>query len=591
MTDKIMFESVLDGRYTIRFKIKRGFLRESFRIKSGDGKNYFFKLIDIAKTDPSEFTSEVELREFELLRSIEHPSVAKYVESGTLSRKRKDFAYLVCEFISGESLAQLLDRDNVLDPYSIIQISMDVLEALGYLHGLSEPVYHNAIEPDNIMLDLSSGSIRGRLCGFGFASRKGQAKATIRLSPGGTMYHSNDLLRCEPVPGSDLFSLGVVIFRALYGMDPWSEELLGDESDLPLIQKLVEVRKKPLKIPNVFAQNVQGSDGLTDIIKRALSPNPDLQFKSAAEFSQALLLEKQSIVSKFRERETGSPGLLTKPKHTGKGFSEVAGMQFIKDLLLNDVLQILNDQEGARQYGISIPNGILFYGPPGCGKTFIAEKFAEEASYNYVFIRSSDLASIYIHGSQQKIGALFKEAREKKPSIICFDELDALVQHRDEINNASMSGEVNEFLTQLNNCGKDGILVIGTTNRPDLIDPAVLRKGRIDKIIYIPPPDLEARLGLFRILLAGKPVDTDIDLSELAGSTEGRVCSDIDFIVSEAARIAYKGKRKISMESLCTIIKSTNSSLTPEQDEFYEKMKGNYEGACGKLRSQIGFKL
>lgn len=590
MTDKIMFESILDGRYTIRFKIKRGALRESFRIKASDGKNYFFKLVDIGKTDPSEFTSEGELREFELLRYIEHPAVAKYVESGTLSRKKKEFAYLVCEFISGESLSQLLDRDNVLDPYSIIQISMDVLEALAYLHRLSEPVYHNAIEPDNIMLDLSSGSIRGRLCGFGFASRAGQNKATIRYNPGIAVYLSNELLRNEPCPGGDLFSLGVVIFRALYGVDPWSVDLLGEESDLPLSLKLEEARKKPLKIPNVNAVNISVSDGLTNIIKRALSLNEEEQFGSADEFFQALLEEKQGMVRKFREREAGSPGLLEKPEHKGKGFTDVAGMQFIKDLLLYDVLQILNDREGARQYGISIPNGILLYGPPGCGKTFIAEKFAEEASYNYVFIRSSDLASIYIHGSQQKIGALFKEAREKSPSIICFDELDALVQNRDDINNASMSGEVNEFLSQLNNCGKDGILVIGTTNRPDLIDPAVLRKGRIDKMIYVPPPDLDARLGLFRILLAGKPVEPEIDLQKLADETEGRVCSDIDFIVSEAARIAYNGRNMISMSSLCAIISNTDSSLTSEQAEYYEKVKKTYEGPFKHKKNPIGFK-
>ncbi len=591
MSDKTMFESILDGRYTIRFKIKSGALRESLRIKDCNGKNFFCKLIDVSRTDSSEYTSNGELREFELLRSIEHPAIVKYVESGILCRKRREFAYLICDYISGESLAQLLERDNTLGTYNLIQICLDVLDALVYLHGLSMPVYHNAIEPDNIMLDLSSGLMRGLLCGFGYTSRKGQDKDSIRHSLDKPAFLSNDLLNNDPTPGSDLFSMGVVIYRALYGMDPWSEDLLNEEIDLPLNRKWEEARKKPLRIPNVNSNNILISDGLENIIKRALSHHKGEQFSSAREFSQALLSEKQSIINKYRERDAGASGLLSKPEHTGNGFADVAGMQFVKDLLLNDVLQILNDREGARQYGISIPNGVLLYGPPGCGKTFIAEKFAEEASYNHVFIRSSDLASIYVHGSQQKIGALFKEAREKKPSIICFDELDALVQNRDEIINASMSGEVNEFLTQLNNCGKNGILVIGTTNRPDLIDPAVLRKGRIDKLIYVPPPDLSARLGLFRMLLEGKPADSDIDLSELAEVTAGMVCSDIDFIVSEAARIAYNGKRKISMASLCNIIKSTNSSLTPEQIEFYEKMKENYEGPWGKLRSQIGFKL
>ena len=585
-----MFETILDGRYTIRFKIKSGEQRESFRIKDSEGKNFFCKLIDISKADPHEYNSDGELREFQLLSSLEHPAIIKQVESGTLLRKRKEFAYLVCEYVSGETLAQLLDRDNILDTFSIIQVSLDVLEALAYLHGLSDPVYHNAIEPDNVMLDLSSGSMRGMLCGFGYASKASQDTSTIRHSLDRPVYLSNDLLNNEPNPGSDLFSLGVVIFRALYGVDPWSEDMLSEDSDLSLSRKLEKVRKKPLRIPNMNSNNILVSDGLVNIIKKTLSPHAKEQFCSANEFSQALLDEKQSLVKKFRERESVTPGLLSKPVRTGNGFADVAGMQFIKDILLNDVLQILNDSEGAEQYGISIPNGILLYGPPGCGKTFIAEKFAEEASYNYVFVRTSDMASIYIHGSQQKIGALFKEAREKKPSIICFDELDALVQNRDDVNNASMSGEVNEFLTQLNNCGKDGILVIGTTNRPDLIDPAVLRKGRIDKMIYVPPPDLEARLGLFRILLEGKPMEPGIDHQKLAEDTEGWVCSDIDFIVSEAARIAYNSKSKISMLSLCKVITNTNSSLTDDQAQYYKKVKNTYEGSLKTKKTTIGFR-
>ena len=113
--------------------------------------------------------------------------------------------------------------------------------------------------------------------------------------------------------------------------------------------------------------------------------------------------------------------------------------------------------------------------------------------HNFLMVKTSDLASIYIHGSQEKIGSLFKQAQEKAPSVLCFDEFDALVPNRSNIDNTSMSGEVNEFLSQLNNCSKKGIFVIATSNRPDKIDPAVLRTGRIDKQIYVPLPDLDAR--------------------------------------------------------------------------------------------------
>ncbi len=584
-----MNETILKGKYTIRFKIRSGERSESYRIRDVEGKNYFCKLIDTRRTNPSDYTSTGELRELLLLRSLENNSIAKYIESGFLIRKRIRFAYLICEFVSGESLDRLLYRDGTIGTFDLIQVSLDILRALAYLHGLPTPVYHNAIEPDNIMLDLSTGSMRGVLCGFRYASQDGQDSLTLKHNPDMPMYASDALLDKKPNSKGDLFSLGVVIFKALFSVFPWSEDLLRMENDLPIKQILLDVREKPLGIPNLNFNNIPVSDGLVNIIKRALSSHED-KFDSAEEFSHSLIEEKKRILKKFNERVFGKPGIMSKQDTAGGGFADVAGMQHIKDEL-RSVMQILNDQEGARQYGISIPNGILLYGPPGCGKTFIAEKFAEETNYNYIFIRASDLASIYIHGSQQKIGALFKEAREKKPSTICFDEIDALVHNREDINNASMSGEVNEFLSQLNNCGKDGVLVIGTTNRPNLIDPAVLRKGRIDKIIYVPPPDLEARTGLFRLLLEKKPVEHDIDYNELAERTEGRVCSDIDYIVSEAARIAYSNKNKISMETLNGIISTTRSSLTAEQAEYYEKVKNTYEGSQTSQKSSIGFRF
>lgn len=168
-------------------------------------------------------------------------------------------------------------------------------------------------------------------------------------------------------------------------------------------------------------------------------------------------------------------------KGEGNGFADVAGMEELKQLLRAKVINVLQDRERALKYRLAIPNGMLLYGPPGCGKTFIAEKFAEETGFNYTVVKSSDLASIYIHGSQQMIGKLFDEARAKAPTVLCFDEFDALVPSRKESTHASMAGEVNEFLSQLNNCGKKGVFVIATSNRPDMIDPAVLRTGRIDR--------------------------------------------------------------------------------------------------------------
>jgi len=202
---------------------------------------------------------------------------------------------------------------------------------------------------------------------------------------------------------------------------------------------------------------------------------------------------------------------------------------------------------------LGFPNGILLYGPPGCGKTFIARKLAEEVEYNFIEIKPSDLASIYVHGSQEKIGNLFKNAIESAPAILFLDELDALVPKRDEAT-YHYSAEVNEFLTQLDKAGEKGVLIIGATNRINKIDNAILRTGRMDKHFYVPPPDKEARVELFKIHSQERPIDEAIEFDKLADLTESYSCSDIEFLVNEAAREALQERRNIRMKDFINVI-------------------------------------
>lgn len=264
-------------------------------------------------------------------------------------------------------------------------------------------------------------------------------------------------------------------------------------------------------------------------------------------------------------------------KPVGPGFSAVAGMEELKQRLRTDVIEILANKEEAARYGLTLPNGMLLYGPPGCGKTYIAERFAEEAAYNYQYVKSSDLASTYLHGSQEKIAELFNEARRNAPTILCFDEFDALVPKRDVINNASHSAEVNEFLSQLNNCGNDGVFVIATTNRPDKIDSAVLRSGRIDYKIYVPVPDFESRKALFQVMLKGRPSDDSIDYDRLAKNTDGYLASDIAAMVQMAAREAFRAKSDITQKLLVHAAKSMTPSLSKSQIKEYDRMRQEFE--------------
>ena len=174
----------------------------------------------------------------------------------------------------------------------------------------------------------------------------------------------------------------------------------------------------------------------------------------------------------------------------------VAGMRSVKAMLERDVLLPLVEPTLFAKYKLLPPNGILFYGLPGCGKTHIARALAQKAEREFIEVKPSDLGSIYVHGSQGKIRRLFDEAAEKSPCLLFFDELDALVPARGRAG-GYQDKQVNEFLVQLNNCSERGLLVVGATNRLDSIDSAVSRPGRIDKRVFIGLPDVEAGAELF----------------------------------------------------------------------------------------------
>lgn len=259
---------------------------------------------------------------------------------------------------------------------------------------------------------------------------------------------------------------------------------------------------------------------------------------------------------------------------TLKGLDCVAGMKELKHILLNDVIKPLREPDLFEKFKLGIPNGILLYGPPGCGKTFIVRKLAEELRYNFVETKHSDVGSPYIHGSVGKIAALFEKAEANAPSILFIDEIEGLVPRREGLESTSQykQEEVNEFLMQLNDAAKKKILVVGATNRPQLIDTAILRSGRMDRRIFVPPPDSDAREELFRIYLMGRPHSSAIDYKRLAKLTDNFVCSDIELVVTEAARKAvHEKKEEISEITLNAILDGFNPSVSRDEISSYKK--------------------
>ncbi|MDD3101927.1 MAG: ATP-binding protein [Patescibacteria group bacterium] len=261
---------------------------------------------------------------------------------------------------------------------------------------------------------------------------------------------------------------------------------------------------------------------------------------------------------------------------TTKGFDCVAGMDKLKTFLIKKVIEPLRNPEKFKKYRLSIPNGILLYGPPGCGKTFIVNKLAEELGYNFVELKPSSVAVPYVHGAVNKIAELFERAKLQAPSIVFIDDAEALIPKTEELSFSAdiKKEEINQFKLELNNIGEKKILVVYATNWPEMIDLAILRGGRTDYKIYVPAPDFDARKGLFINFLSGRPCGKEIDIEKLAKMTNNYASTDIELIVKNAAYVALELEKNIDEKMLIKSINKLNSSISPEQIRHYEQLSG-----------------
>lgn len=577
------------GKYVVVFPHKEGSYAQTYRVKDKDGKVKFLKLILKEELEFFQYDKSGEIIEVEIAKILKHKNLCTYVDSGSLEKDGHQLEYIVTEYIKGENLNDHIARNKELSQLEIKQIMAALLSALDYIHTLPRPIIHNEVCVENILLDVIGNYNNLKLIDFG-------ASRFLDLKADNQSWHNQNLLyvATERLLGkscvqSDLFSAGVVLYKLMFGVMPWDVNLAGLTLQQQ-VQAIIEKRSTPLTVPNI--QIMEMDQNLLKIMVKALAPESNQRFASAKDFLDAIegKTESDSVpLSMTRMQKVESESSLSPKK--GNGFADVAGMSQIKEMMKKKIINILKDPERAEKFKIQIPNGMLLYGPPGCGKSFIAEKFAEEAGYNYMFVKSSDLASIYVHGSQEKIGKLFDDARKNAPAIINFDEFEALVPDRSKVNNASESGEVNEFLSQMNNCGKDRVFVIASSNRPDLIDPAVRRKGRLDQIIYIPVPDKEARKEIFKIHMSGRPAKKNIDYIKLAGMTENYVASDIAYIVNDAAVRAFEDDVEISQDLLEEVIKENTPSISAKDLQFYENIRKQLENNQNiETRRPIGFK-
>ena len=488
--------------------------------------------------------------------------------------------------------------------YKLIHLFENVFEYCDFLkhcHESDPPVYINYIDSRRLQVEVGSSNrkyITNSLESFSFkevTKAKLDLWKTIGLS---NLVHPDILNKGQASVVTDLFALSnlvyFTIFKKIFDRDDYqlskkqeistySPEKISDQS-LKDLEKIL--RSQIAHILIMHPDRI--SNSLLSLMARSLF---DIQsYTSLAEYKEDI----KKIIDELHSRVKRSSVQGRSDKQAGndeeKGFAGIAGMRDLKDQLKNEVLDLIINPEEYIKHKVQIPNGLLLYGPPGTGKTYFAEKLGEEAGMAFIKVIPSDLGSTYVHGSQEKIAELFNKAKEQAPCILYFDEIDAIAGKRGDGASAHYDKEVNELLSQLSNIGDHKVFVIASTNRPKSIDDALLRSGRIEKHVFVGPPDQEAREEIFSYYLKPVPSIGEIDVKVLAEKTPNRTPSTIKLIVNEASRSAIKKAKKnkeknafITMQDLFIQIVRHQGLVdySPEQYDSFETKKTKVIGFGG----------
>jgi transitional endoplasmic reticulum ATPase len=256
-------------------------------------------------------------------------------------------------------------------------------------------------------------------------------------------------------------------------------------------------------------------------------------------------------------------------------WEEVGGVERVRRVLEESVELPFKNPQVYRHLGIEPPRGILLYGPPGVGKTLLAKAVATESQANFISVKGPEVMSKWVGESEKAIRMIFKKARQASPSIVFVDEIDSIAPRRGLQTSSGVTERiVNQLLTSIDGLETlERVLVIAATNRPDIVDEALLRTGRFDRLLYVEPPDTAGRLEILTVHTSRMPLADDVDLGQLAARTEGFVGSDLAALCREAGLTAIRENLKASRVTRAhfdAALKQVHASVDAESLKFYE---------------------
>ena len=264
-------------------------------------------------------------------------------------------------------------------------------------------------------------------------------------------------------------------------------------------------------------------------------------------------------------------------------WEDVGGLHNVKRILHDNLIMSIKEPENFSRMGIRAPRGALLFGPPGCGKTLIAKSLATISSANIIVVRGPEVLSKWVGESEKAIREIFRKAKSSSPCVIVFDELDSLARPRGQDDISGNERVLSQLLTEMDDSGSSGIIIIGITSRPDLIDTSLIRPGRLDLIVYVESPDEKARNEIIGKLTSEMPLSKDVDLAQIAARTKGFSGADLVALCREAAINAIRNKvRIVNYSDFEKSLQFIKPSITKDVEDWYESIRRNLTYAIPK---------